>query len=178
MADHPDFSHAWCTKLLSDPDIQLSQVLSRQFSDRTVSNSIFETTLSNDRAVRARVDFRRPCREADAVRETEDCSLLSIGDGLDGKSGRAHGGFNALVLDQVSGACAHRTVYSPIPPATATMTVDYKAPIDTPGVVLARAWLIELTGRKIWIRAVIENGEGMVLASAKALFVAARMATL
>ncbi len=59
-------------------------------------------------------------------------------------------------------------------PATATMTVDYKAPIDTPGVVLCRGWAEEVSGRKIWVKAVVEDGEGRVLVTGKALFIASR----
>ena len=54
------------------------------------------------------------------------------------------------------------------------MTVDYKAPIDTPGVVLCRGWAVEVSGRKVWAKAVIEDGAGKVLAAGKALFISAR----
>lgn len=181
MADcHPDFNNkSWCRELLRDPDIAWSTEVPRELQGGLqVSNSMFAVTLSTDRALRARVAFRRPCKAPDAIRQTEDCWLVSIGDGLDGKAGRAHGGFNAMILDQVTGSCAHHTVPNPNPPATATMTVDYKAPIDTPAVLLARAWVIELTGRKIWVRAVIEDGDGKVLATAKCLFVSARTSAL
>ena len=59
-------------------------------------------------------------------------------------------------------------------PATATMTVDYKAEISTPGVVLCRGWAESVEGRKIWVKGVVEDGEGRVLAVGRALFVAAR----
>ena len=62
---------------------------------------MFEHTLYSDRGIRAHLSFRRPCKEADAIRPLEECFLLSVGDGVDGKTGRAHGGFNSLMLDHM-----------------------------------------------------------------------------
>ncbi|KAK4547540.1 hypothetical protein LTR36_000497 [Oleoguttula mirabilis] len=179
MANHPDFAAPWCQTLLSDPNLQWAEELTSVFADRSVTNSMFNTTLNTSHAIKARLFFRRPSPEPDAaVQREESCMLLSVGDGVDGKAGRAHGGFNALILDQVTGVCAHHAAPGANPPATATMTVDYKAPISTPGVILARAWATEHTGRKIWCRAVIEDGEGKVLASGKALFICPRPSAL
>ena len=88
-------------------------------------------------------------------------------------TGRAHGGLNALILDHMTGSMSSQAMGS-FAPATATMTIDYKAPIDTPGVVLCRGWVVEMSGRKTWARAVLEDGTGKVLASAKALFISPR----
>lgn len=55
--------------------------------------------------------------------------------------------------------------------ATATMTVDYKAPIYTPGLIFARGWAVAKEARKLWVRATIEDAEGRLLARAKALFI-------
>lgn len=175
MADHPDFASPWCQSLLSDPNIQWIHDVSK---DAAVTNRMFNVTLHTSRAVRANLSILRRSSEPDAVLQKEYCMLLSIGDGIDGKAGRAHGGFNALILDQVTGYCAFYSVPKASPPATATLTVDYKAPVNTPGVVLARAWVTETTGRKIWLRAVIEDCDGKVLASAKALFINPRPSAL
>ena len=104
--------------------------------------------------------------------------LLSLGHDIDGKHGRAHGGFDSLVLDTITGHVSHHAVPSRLPPATATLTVDFHAAVNTPGVVLARAWVIEITGRKIWARGVIEDGDGKALASGKALFIVPRDSAL
>jgi hypothetical protein len=71
-------------------------------------------------------------------------------------AGRAHGGLNALLLDHITGTTASH-VGGGFAPATATMTVDYKAPIDTPCVVLVRGWAVERSGRKTWVQARIEG---------------------
>lgn len=131
---------------------------------------MFIQTLYTPTAIRAQINFERTSKEPDSITGREFCYLLSIGTGLDGKTGRAHGGFNALILDHITGTTAAQTGGS-LAPATATMTVDYKAPIDTPQVIISRAWAIERTGRKTWVRGVIEDGTGNLLASCKALFI-------
>jgi acyl-CoA thioesterase FadM len=131
---------------------------------------MFQQTLYTPFAIRAQINFRRPALESDSITSWEFCYLLSLGSGIDGMSGRAHGGFNALILDQITGSTAS-VISGSFAPATATMTVDYKAPINTPGVVLCRCWAVEKQGRKTWLKARIEDGEGKLLASAKALFI-------
>lgn len=159
-------------------DIEIAEVPTEEaksvsHENPEVSNSMFLHTLYTPSAIRAQINFKRPTREPDAIISYEYCYLLSLGSGIDGKSGRAHGGFNALILDQMTGSVAAQ-VSGSTAPATATMTVDYKAPIDTPGVVLCRGWAVEREGRKTWVKASIEDGSGRVLAAGKALFVSPR----
>lgn len=177
MEVHSDFDIPWCKDLLQS-DIEVVEIPTRKDkspspNDDEVSNSMFARTLYTETAIRAQVNFKRPTSEPDAITTTEYCYLLSLGSGVDGKSGRAHGGFNALILDQMTGTVASQ-VSGSFAPATATMTVDYKAPIDTPGVILCRGWAVEKERRKVWAKARIEDGSGRVLASAKALFISAR----
>jgi thioesterase superfamily protein 4 len=70
--------------------------------------------------------------------------------------------------------CSEYAVSTDIPPATAKLTVNYRAPIKTPGIVLARATINKVDGRKVWIRATIEDGEGGVFADGEALYIIAR----
>ncbi len=177
VASHPDFNHQWCRELLSNPDIKWSTTTDEKNASKPerVSNSMFEYTLYSDRGIRAHLSFRRPTKEPEAVDGWEACFLLSIGDGVDGMSGRAHGGFNGVILDHICGHVAHHaSSFNPVSPATATMTIDYKAPVSTPCVVLARGWLVEKSGRKVWVKAVLQDGEGRPLATAKCLFILAR----
>ncbi len=174
MDVHSDFSIPWCIDLLRS-NIEVVETPHREpksvpDQDPEVSNSMFLRTLYTPGAIRAQINFRRPTQEAEAVVPYEYCYLLSLGSDVDGKRGRAHGGFNALILDQMTGTVAAQVSGSSAP-ATATMTVDYKAPIDTPGVVLCRGWAVEVEGRKTWVKARIEDGVGRVLAAGKALFI-------
>ncbi|KIV88414.1 hypothetical protein PV10_08100 [Exophiala mesophila] len=175
----PDLDQPWCRELLSSPGTEIvSQPTAKSdHVDFRLSNSMFSRTLYTPTGIRAQINFRRPTKEPDAARPWEFCFLLSVGDGLDGKTGRAHGGFNALLLDQITGTVAAEASGA-FAPATATMTVDYKAPIDTPGIILCRGWAIDITGRKNWIKGSIEDPSGKVFASAKALFVSPRIQNL
>ena len=171
VKEHPDFQALWIKKLLSDPDLQWTQQVPRR--DNT-TNAMFEKTLAAPDCIKAHLSFYRPTKEPESIQPFEECFLMSIGNGIDGKAGRAHGGFDALVLDQISGSCAHHARPDSIPPATATMTTDYKLPVSTPCVVLARSWMVEMQGRKLWIKAVMEDEQGRVLATAKTLFIRAK----
>ncbi len=168
---HPDFDKEWCRKLLADKDIQWKRQPRTGVTPEKVTNSMFEWTLYGERGIRAHLSFRRPCKEPDSIKPTEDCFLLSIGDGLDGKTGRAHGGLTSVIMDHICGHAAHDVSPSPVSPATATMTVDYKRPVDTPLLILARAWIISYEGRKVWVRAVIEDDKRRVYSTGKCLFI-------
>lgn len=183
MKLHPDFQEQpWCRDILDDPQVQFVEaptsdvvangIPATQGNEERVSNSMFVRTLYNasSNAIRAQINFSRPVREPDAITPDEYCYLLSIGDGLDGKTGRAHGGFNALILDQMTGTTASK-VGGSFAPATARLEMDYAAPIDTPGIVLCRGWTVERSGRKTWVKAVIEDGKGRLLAKGRALFI-------
>lgn len=175
MKIHSDFDIPWCQELLQS-DISALEVPHRDSGtpyDPIVSNSMFSQTLNTPDAIRAHVNFKRPTAETDAIFSWEQCSLFSIGSALDGKTGRAHGGFNAMILDHTTGAIAAGLAGSG-GTATATITVDYKAPVETPGVILCRAWAVERQGRKIWVMGTIQDGQGKVLATAKALFIETR----
>lgn len=181
MVFHSDFDLPWCQALLKSeidiyevprrPDDTIDEAQStNQDSDPSQNTSMFAKTLYTPQGIKAQINFTRTSKEPDAVLGYEVCYLVSMGTDLDGKAGRAHGGFNALALDQVTGTAAARAAGS-IAPATATMIVDYKVPIDTPQVILCRGWAAEKTGRKTWVKGVLEDGTGKVLASCKALFV-------
>ncbi|KAK0269748.1 hypothetical protein LTR35_014640 [Friedmanniomyces endolithicus] len=181
MADHPDFqSLPWTQRLLASPNLT---IIPENNTEDIIPTTMFNTTLYRPGAISAHISFSRPATAPDALPGNggivnEQCMLLSLGHALDGKPGRAHGGFNSLVLDQLCGKAAHYAAPNAIPPATATLTVDYRAPVGTPCVVLARAWVVEVSGRKIWVSGVLEDGEGVVLASGRALFIAGREGVL
>lgn len=174
IAAHPDFDRPWCKKTLADPHIQWRTVHAEGTSKENVSNSMFEWTLYGERGIRAHLSFRRPCSEPGAINAFEECFLLSIGDALDGVTGRAHGGLSSTILDHISGHAAHYADARPISPATATLTINYHRPVSTPCIVLARGWLTKYTGRKVFGKAVIEDEGGNALASATSLFILAK----
>jgi acyl-coenzyme A thioesterase PaaI-like protein len=181
-ADHPDFKGQWCQDILSEPNHTPIVTIDKasEYGQGAVTNAMFTRTLCNPdvNGIRADATFGRSSKEPDAVNGVEECWLISVGDGLDGKTGRAHGGLSSLILDQLCGSLAHHSAPYHIPPATANLQMDYKAPVSTPSVVFARAWVTKVVGRKYYVRGVIQDGEGKVLAAANSLFIAARRPAL
>lgn len=171
VSSHPDFQLPWCKELIADPRKQWTVQVPRPYLGGTVTNNMFEKTLGTPEGIRAHLSFNRPSSEPDAANGTEECWLLSVGHDCDGKAGRTHGGFNALVLDQISGSASHHSRPLPEPPATAYLHVDYILPVSTPGVILLRAWITKISGRKVYVTAVIQDGEERILCASKALFI-------
>ncbi|EME38851.1 hypothetical protein DOTSEDRAFT_75542 [Dothistroma septosporum NZE10] len=176
--NHPDFQLPWVQSILNDPNVEIIDEMAPNIDSSEVSRSMFFVTLAHPTGLRSRIPVRRPCSEADSSSGQEYVFILSAGNGLDGKSGRAHGGLSSLLLDHMTGmAASHECPQGGDPPATAFLNVDYKNPISTPSVFLARSWVTEVSGRKIFVKGVLEEGSGKVLATGKALFIKARPQT-
>lgn len=112
VAAHPDLEQPWIKEILADPQIEWSPNTKNATQPDMVSNTMFEYTLYSDRGIRAHLSFRRPSKEPEAADGQEACFLISIGDGVDGKTGRAHGGFNGILLDHISGHIANNAAPS------------------------------------------------------------------
>ncbi|KXT08070.1 hypothetical protein AC579_3806 [Pseudocercospora musae] len=171
---HPDFkASSWVQNVLARDDMEIIPEVSPDPDNTSIMNPLFDSTLSHETGLRARLLFRRPTSEPDSVVKHETCQFMSVGEGIDGRSGRGHGGFTSLVLDHLTGTVAK--VENPAadgePPATVTITVDYKAPVRTPCIILLRSWPIEISGRKAWMKGVVEGEDGKPYATAKALFI-------
>ncbi|KAK7905589.1 hypothetical protein LTR67_000312 [Exophiala xenobiotica] len=57
---------------------------------------------------------------------------------------------------------------------TAELTIKYRRPVPTGEVLLVRTWIDKMEGRKIVVRAVVEDQDGQVLSEGLALFIALR----
>jgi thioesterase superfamily protein 4 len=57
------------------------------------------------------------------------------------------------------------------PVFTGSLRVDYVKPCPTPGVVLARAVLSRVEGRKRFVKGTLEDGRGVVYARGEGMFV-------
>ncbi|QSZ30436.1 hypothetical protein DSL72_004959 [Monilinia vaccinii-corymbosi] len=99
--------------------------------------------------------------------------LLSLGTLVNGHVDIAHGGFMGVLLDDLIGCAAHTATVGDGDQArlTAYLNITYRKPVRTPGVVLGRSWVERREGRKVFGKATIEDGKGMVLTSAEGLFV-------
>lgn len=96
---------------------------------------------------------------------------MSLGTHVNGHIDTAHGGFTGVILDDMIGCAALIAKPRDKTIMTAYLHITYKNPIPTPGVVLGRSWVDKQTGRKIFGKATIEDGNGVVLAIGEALFI-------
>jgi acyl-coenzyme A thioesterase PaaI-like protein len=110
-------------------------------------------------------------------------ALLDMGEGLCGFKGTLHGGALAVLLDETmcsaadnqSRECfffffchtlerARETLADEVGGVEyvvrATMTTRFLKPVKVPGAVMVRARVVRKTGRKIWVRGTIEDGDG------------------
>lgn len=96
--------------------------------------------------------------------------LLTIGSGLNGHPHKLHGGALSMILDEAMGRASRHHCTDGTVAFTATMTVDYKKPVSTPGDLIVKSWLEGRSdGRKHWVRAVVEQGD-QVVAEGSCLF--------
>jgi acyl-coenzyme A thioesterase THEM4 len=133
--------------------------------------SFFSETLKTPRTIPVWEAFYRPARAPDDYGET--VSIIELGEGLDGHPQRAQGGVAAMILDEVAGIIGymHKTAGKPI--VTAYMNTNYRKLMPTPGLVLAKASLdgIRSGGRKIFVKASLEDGNGVVYTEVEVLFI-------
>ncbi|KAI5812015.1 thioesterase superfamily protein [Pyronema omphalodes] len=152
---HPDFSAPWIQTLLSTPSTKILTHTAR-IAKTNGEDTLFSTTLHSATTIRAYLLLQTP---------TETLQLVSLGEQLTGHAGIAHGGVVVTLLDEALGAAVGEPCF------TAWLNTQFRRPVRTPGVVVVRARCMKREGRKFWAEAKMEDGEGMVLATAEALFV-------
>src|SRR5258708_5111256 len=108
MDFHPDFDIPWCKALLTNPTTTIldTPTASPKSIDTGIANTMFAQTLYTPHGIRSQVNLKRPATEPDSILDWEFNFLISLGTGLDGKTGRAHGGLNALLVDHITGTMA------------------------------------------------------------------------
>lgn len=171
-----DFSLPWARTIIDDPTWKPIVTFGRaEPAPNSTENSLMAWTLSRPDGIRAVSSFHRfpSSSSPGSYAEHETRMLYSLGSGIHGHSGFSHGGFIAMLIDEVSGQCVE-TVYGRSI-LTAEMSVQFKKMLPTPSIVLCRAWFEkEPVGRKIWVKSSLEDGEGTVFATGGGLFILTR----
>lgn len=108
--------------------------------------------------------------------------FLLLGPLAQGHRDVSHGGLVATLLDEAQGSVVfagmdYLNEHHPRPDSlpdrrivTLTLEVSYRRAVPAPGAVLARAWMEKVEGRKLFTRAVLEDGVGNVLIEGRGLF--------
>lgn len=170
-------SPLWCRQLLIDSSLQ-TVAANWRTRDRAQTNedSYLSGTMNTSDTISAWHTLYRslPAAGADdgkAPLAGELLALFALGSGVNGHVDVAHGGVTASILDVAMGtACS---VFSTEGDSTYTLELNirYKKALATPGVYLCRTWLQQrTTGRKAWLQAVIEDGNGEVYAESDAFW--------
>ncbi len=185
MADQnaPDFSLPWCLALSEDPSFQPIPTASRIIHESTGENNLLGNVLANKRSIPGVQTFiKRPCPNSSSPHHNlEIYMLFSLGRGVDGLAGTAHGAIIALMLDEVMAQLAAE-IFGRYNIVTANLDVAFKRRLYTPRVVLARAFMEEgeeeakrgssrgENKRRLNIIGRVEDGEGSIFAEGRSVF--------
>jgi uncharacterized protein (TIGR00369 family) len=91
-----------------------------------------------------------------------------LGERYQGGAGFAHGGIIAVLLDEAMGkVCRFREVHA----VTAELNVEFLKPVHVANEIIVEGHETEMRGRNLFMAGEIRNGNGDVLARAKARFV-------
>lgn len=173
-------SPEWCRKLVHDETlIPILQYARR--AKASGEDSLMAGTFKTPATIPAWQSYYRyfprdqPQDDSDSAPVAgEMLSLVSLGPGLNGHVDTAHGGVISVLLDEITGAVAYLHMDRGSSAYTAFLNVTYKRPLPTPGVVLCRGWLEKKSaGRKLWLRATVEDGLGNVYSEAECLYIQA-----
>lgn len=170
---------AWCAQVLRDPT--LHPIATRNRDPKTsTEDSLVAETLATDTTIPAWQSFYRPLAQKD-TQDNDDgmspiagelVSMLALGRGMNGHANVAHGGVIAAILDDTMGMTVQSHGTPGVAAFTAYMTVQYKKPLSTPTAILCRTWLEKRSsGRKLFLRARVEDGEGDLYAEAESLYI-------
>lgn len=167
-------SAPWCADLIADPTFQPFDAPSRQLKPSLEDNFTAKTLATDDTIPGWQAFYRNPERGgahgAENLSLGEVCVLLAIRSGTDGHPHIAHGGLVATVMDEVMTLVARFHKTPGTSGYTAFLRVDYKSPVATPCIVLARGVLENRSsGKKMWLRGSLEDGRGRILATAETL---------
>ena len=164
-----DFSLPWCCALFDSPTWKAIPTASRQRPNDDTENSLMIDTLWNDRGVRAMQTFIKSNNPSPS--DMEVLQLFSLGSGINGISGTCHGAIISLMLDEVTAQLA-TGLFGRYEIVTGTLSVRFKRRLETPRVVLCRAWLEgSVQARKLTIKGTLEDGVGGVFATVDAIIV-------
>ncbi|KAJ4994150.1 thioesterase superfamily protein [Stagonosporopsis vannaccii] len=178
----------WAAKLINDGR-WTPTLSSNRFPKPTGEDSFFAETLDTGRTIRTMLTLRPTEKQDGDMVYKELLVILDLGDGLNGYPHVLHGGFAATLLDEGCGGLIQLNVFEKVKRlgsqhamnyltacrryATDLNTV-YKKPIPVPGPVLCTVTIERQDGRKLYVRATIEDGEGTVYTTADCMFVEIR----
>ncbi|TVY31878.1 Verlamelin biosynthesis protein B [Lachnellula subtilissima] len=171
----------WCASLISGPNIVILPTESRAPKTST-EDALFAQTLKTPDTISGCLTFYEQPGSSSASTSAvapinKISTLVSLGSGVNGYPHVAHGGLVATLVDEIMGLLLsvnkHPKVVFPDIGRTVTayLNITYLKPVATPSTILVSAQIKEITGRKIFVRASVEDRWGVALARAEALWI-------
>ena len=190
-------SVGWTRRIVEDKAYEIVPFWSRYMDSQTGENRFFASTVNTRVTIPHLLSMRlkhMPDAEAgpnpriadtgpDITQSTtkpEVKCLMSLGRALEAHPSIVHGGFQCVLIDEVTRflILVHqnnvRDSGTRLSHYTVSMATSYFAPVITPGNVLVRSQLLEKQGRKWTVATDITDASGKVLTSAKSVWVTAR----
>jgi acyl-coenzyme A thioesterase PaaI-like protein len=142
-------------------------------TELTIPHSLFFFSLSSPSPHAKLLPLPSPPQPDALVPEL--LSFLHIESGIGGFPGYAHGGFVCTLLDEITGLLCTlnraRGALDRRPSMTGNLNTSFLKPVRAPSIVLARARIARIDGRKTWVEGWLEDESAEVLARAEVLFI-------
>lgn len=189
-------SFLWTRKFVEDEAYKAIPFFSRYLNERTGENRFFAETVNSSTTISHLLALqlldldspelishsgRRPLNSPpDLTTPHELICLMSLGKGLDSHPSIVHGGFQAVIFDEIMRnlILLHKNTTRETGPRdlhfTVNMNISYAAPVTTPGIFLVRSKLVKREGRKWFTKAEIVNSDDKILTSAESTWVTAK----
>lgn len=191
-------SHEWSRKVLENKGYEIAPFFSRHHNAQTGENRLFGQTVNTTTAMPHLLSLRRKnlitpeTRPRNQELQRDDAQatikstppdaicLISLDHDLDAHPSIVHGGFQAVLFDEIMRfvILLHQDqICQPGPRDihyTVKMSISYCAHVATPGDVLVRGWLTGREGRKWFTVAEIVDSGDNVLTTAESMWVTAR----
>ncbi|OBT65687.1 hypothetical protein VE03_03413 [Pseudogymnoascus sp. 23342-1-I1] len=190
----------WCATLLADSEYTVVPSRFSQ-PNKDKRGELFTRTLATDNTITACIyQSRRPKQSNYASSCTtfrpshpivsEARAFLNTASGVNGFPGIAHGGFVASIIDEIMSFLINsnkQMTEAAVDPPTASsmpatapgssvvtveLTIKYRKPVQTGDVLLLRTWIEKIEGRKIIVKATVEDSEKQILAEGLGFFIA------
>lgn len=166
----------WCAAILEDAQFTALQNEARKPKADREDSLVAEMLNTSDTINIRHYSYRAiPVSTNSSSPQTSWAELnmiLGCGAGLNGHPHLLHGGVISFILDEAMTMLASLHRSSDSSGITPSPKIDYKMPIATPCMIIAKVVLLpESSGRKAWLAGSIEDGTVGVFATAKCLIV-------
>lgn len=191
----------WTRKVLENKEYEAVPFFSRYHNAQTNENRLFGVTVNTSTAMPHLLSLRRknliapealsrstgPQSDRDGLERDirtqlppDVICLMSLHGDLDAHPSIVHGGFQAVLFDEIMRfvILLHQDRDCQPGPRdihyTVKMSISYRAHVTTPGDVLVRSWLTGREGKKWFLVAEIVDSKENVLTAAESMWVTAR----